>query len=286
MATKGMYCGHCGALNPRKTGFCVKCGQPLAAAAVAAAVPAAAAVAGAAAPVAYAYQPAVYPQGVGGTAAAHQPGRPSIWILAGVGALVVMVILGGLAFALRPQTTFTCQPPCQPPPPAFPPLAAPQSYTSTDFGFSLDYSPGLAGIQEQRRDSKSIVFQGGGGEFIVFGANPAGHSAQQLIDAEIQHRFPGAQPAYQEPGAELGYYNATGWVYDLQAGGTNGQSQHLRVVAVAAVRNGVAVVALAVGPFIADDPQVVSHPLPAETPVVEALDPVLNTVRWRGDPVR
>ena len=69
---------------------------------------------------------------------------------------------------------------------------------------------------------------------------------------------------------------------------SDGTSQHERVVVLAAVKNDVAVVAAGIGPFheFAQGGLTNGHPSGAGVLVALVMDPIVNSVQWKGDPQR
>jgi len=112
-----------------------------------------------------------------------------------------------------------------------------------------------------------------------------GRSAQQIVDAAQSAHFPDAQQAYTVPDASLGYTLGYGNVYDVTVSPADGQSVHDRLLVFAAIRHGIAVVLIGLGPYRQSSPSNDSQPNPAQTPLVELGDfeENVNSVTWHGE---
>lgn len=118
---------------------------------------------------------------------------------------------------------------------------------------------------------------------LLVGEPAGGRSAQQILDEVQRGQFPGARPAYEVPGLQIGYQLGAGRVYDLLSTTPTGGTVLTRPIVVAAVRGDLAIWLVAIGPR---DETRRGHPSPARTPVALCVDALLNSVRWpeAGDP--
>jgi hypothetical protein len=218
-------------------------------------------------------------------------------VLAVVAAAVVLV-----SWLLIPTPPLSnCPPHCGPPPkgpaagpplpggqppvglPAPPPGPAMRSYplfTSSDLGFSVadprwaKHAPNVTGIMMGDGDSTAWLF-----------GQPAESSTpRQIAQDLIQSNWPGATLAYQIPNAMVGYQAGYGEIDDYSPVGSFGTSDHLRVLVMVAEKQGLALIALAKGPYtpLTD----ASHPTGAGLKIAEALGYFVNSFTWRGDPPR
>jgi hypothetical protein len=288
------FCGNCGARNPSGAPFCGSCGARLAGAPVAVPVAAAAAPA-AAAPYPYAYPPVGYQQRA---QAIPQKTNLGLWLLAGGGIAFFVVCLAVIAVLVAPRATGTdCRPHC--PPPTKPPLGNPHTYTSSAYGYSLDYFDGdtlshVAQISQQ--DATGIAWTvnlpntkyfSAGQYPLVFAGQPAkGRTSQQVVEDVHSASFAQATFVYTIPGAEMGYNAGYGNVYDIAINTANGQSVHGRLIVIAAVKKNVAVTLVSIGPYVKSTPDVDDHPNPSDSVMPELFDAIVDTVRFPGDPVR
>jgi hypothetical protein len=166
-------------------------------------------------------------------------------------------------------------------------LSPDATYTSSTYGFSLDY------LQDYRPDTSSGSSVGSTGSFgdgwygySFTGSNAAGRSAEQVVQDVQQAKFPGATAAYPAqgiPGADLGYTPGYGQVYDVFAGGR--QTTHARVVILAAIRGNLAVAMAGEGPFSQSSESTTLHASPADVLFVlwAGYDVSVTSVRWPGE---
>lgn len=288
--TPPLLCPRCGTVNAASAHFCARCAQQLGAAANAA-VPTAATYG--AAPRAYAAMPGYAPATPQQLASAlpRKTRRGFPWVLLGGATALVMIGLAVVSQVIKPvpvNCAHNCPhppPPPPPPPPASPALSSLTRYTSSSYGYSLEYTSDLA---PAKTDGASIGWAGtvrGNGAPVSWtftGDAANGRSAQDIVDALQQANFQSASYIYTIPGAELGYMDGFGKVYSLSIQPASGQSMDGRLVIMVAVRNNVAVELVGVGPFqkttYSD-----GHPNPAQTPIVNWFDLSANSVTWQGE---
>lgn len=218
----------------------------------------------------------------------HPVGRLLRWLLSIV---VLIIAMGGFGVisALQSPGTVTCAPPaCPIPPPRVHTLTAAQRYTSSTYGYSVEYS--TARITPASTNASSIAWDAqleDGSEIAwsFHGINAQGHGAQQIVGDVQSSNFADANRAFAIPGAEIGYTSGYGNVYDLQVSPGTGQSVHDRLIIMAAVKRGVAVIFVGVGPYKQTN-QKDGHPNPADTPLVALgdVEQSLESVAWKGDP--
>lgn len=215
----------------------------------------------------------------------HKTARPHPW---GLAAVVVVVAMAGLYMvaqraAVSPRAA--CGARCvslNPPPVAAPPLSAAHTYTSSAFGYALQYGSELPSPQT---DDRSIGWGGtGSADAILFTGGPLnGQTPAQVVAAAQQDRFPDATPVYQIPGAELGYVPGSGTVFDLTATPASGAETEERIAVTAAAHGNVAVMMLSASPLSTDS---APHPNPSQLApaVAQTADNIGNTVTWKGMP--
>jgi hypothetical protein len=216
----------------------------------------------------------------------HKTRRPHPWGLA-VAVVIVAMVVGAylaqqMAVALRPGCGTRCTP-SPPPPSGGPPLSAPHTYTSSAFGYSLQFGNNLPPPQT---DDRSIAWGGSGSsDAILFtGTQTNGQSPAQIVAAVQQDRIPDATSVYQIPGAELGYVPGYGTIYELTATSVNGAETNERIAISAASYGNVAVIKLSASPMAPDTAQ--EHPNPAQLApaIAQTSDIIGNTVLWKGMP--
>jgi hypothetical protein len=203
--------------------------------------------------------------------------------VAGAVVIVGMAVLAALGQQVAAVPRAACGARCVapgPPPVAAPPLAAAHTYTSSAFGYTVQYGSGLPAPQTT---SRSVGWGGSGSpDAIIFtGEGASGQSAQQMVAATQQASFPDAAFVYQIPGAELGYVPGYGAVYDVTETPASGAQVDERVAITAALHGGVAVVMVSASPLVPDQGE---HPNPSQLDpaVAQIADDVGNTVTWKG----
>ena len=285
-----IFCGNCGAQNAPGTAFCGRCGAALArpAAAPAASAPVAPVAAGAPAP-AYAGGYAAYPQDQQvpyRQAVVHQT-QWWIWGLAAGAVLFLMIVFAIVAAVFGPSANpVRCTTPgCQKVSNA-PALGAPHRYTSKAVGYSVDYydHPEYGVPISVAQDDKSITWKINIWPWTLNGEKVSGRSAQQLVESIQQAQVPDAQYLYTIPGLTIGVTPGYGNVYRVALKTNGGQTVEARLIVAAAVKNGVAVELLVIGPYNKPDPKQDGHPNPSNTVLAQVANGYIKFVTWPGDP--
>lgn len=210
--------------------------------------------------------------------------------------LVVSLLVAVGAFVLvsklvtpGPPTTKDCTPTCGGPPPVGPAVSAQPRFTAADQSFSVEYPTRnqlYTGVTKSG-DSVLIDLANGAAAILVQGGSAGGATAQQRVQAYLQAKFPDARSAYQIPHAMVGYTPGYGEIFDVYPQTTSGASEHARLVVLSAVKNGTYVLVVGYGPykvFAPGGPE--PHPTGSATPVALFMDPIINSVLWKGDPPR
>jgi len=212
----------------------------------------------------------------------HKTHHLVLWLMFGVLVAVAAVILGAVASAVRATPSASCTGAC--PPPLSSPLLPPHRYVSSTYGYSVDYYDSNSVTLTQTVDNASsvgwLVQQNPDYAWQFSGTAAGGQSADGIVKSVHDGSFPTATFLFPIQGAAIGYTPASGSVYDLYS--SNGQSVHLRLFIMAAIKRGVAVIFVAQGEY---KPNVnYGHPNPSLTPAPILFDASLNSVRWKGDP--
>lgn len=118
----------------------------------------------------------------------------------------------------------------------------------------------------------------------LFGQPADGSTPSQIAQDFIQSNWPGATLAYQIPNAMVGYQAGYGEIDDYSPVGSSGTSNHLRVLVMVAEKHGLALIAVAIGPYAPLTGA--SHPTGAGLEIAESLGYFVNSFTWRGDPPR
>lgn len=220
----------------------------------------------------------------------HHHGGFLRWIVGSIVLLVLTSLLSLLSQLSQPTPSSCVGPQCRVPPPQHGSLSAPAVYTSSKYGFSVEYSSSGAGGGPSQTNASSISWDGtlsDGSEvsWTILGGPAKGQSAQQIASGLQSANFPDAQSVYTIPGAAVGYTPGYGAVYDLTASPSNGQVVHDRVVIMVGIRGNLAIAVAGVGPYRQSTPSD-GHPNPADTPLVNLGDfeESTNSVTWPGEP--
>ena len=255
MAVQSRFCGNCGSpLAPGAT-FCGRCGAP------------------AAAPVATAYPAYAYPRAAPRSARIGGDHTTQIAVAIGLLAILIIVTVAVTAFAIRGSSGShqACTANCSPK--IVTPLPASATYTSSKYRFQVDYS---ARWTVQSQDSVSISLSTQIGEVSVMGSAGA-PALDQVIQGTV-----GALPSatWQNvarvddlKGAHLGDQNGLGAIYSANLVGSNTTATKVRIAVIAAQRNGVTVVLLAVDP---EDTKNFANGMPEG----QLFDYMCTTFRW------
>lgn len=261
----------------------------------------------AAAPVWGAPAPTYHPGAFGYPVAAprHATGarrhHAGFWALGGslVGLVLIgLIVVGVLAIHPRPASCYG--PGCVVPPPAGTALAAPHTYTSSTYHYTVHYynapggyDPGLA----SRIKVTSTTATGIDWSVDLSGADPAGgtwpygfqgmrangQSAKQIVQSVASQDAQGGKLVFPIPNPMIGFVPGYGAVYDVQAQTEQGGVIESRFIVMASVHNGLAIVFTALGPY---NNQQEEHPDPTDTLVSVVVSPLVNDVTFPGMPVR
>ncbi|WP_445165402.1 hypothetical protein ACTXG7_15910 [Mycolicibacterium sp. Dal123E01] len=191
------------------------------------------------------------------------------------------------AVAAGPSVRYSCPPDCGRPPTGAPVQASPR-FVSADGEFSVSYpAPGTAYDVSLEDDGVSATYLGGdGGVMELFGVPAEGRSPDDVIDDLLKARQPDATVAYVLPNTTVGYQLGFGEVLDVypQSGTA---ATRTRLVLMAAVKNDLALVGVAIGPFRKFAPgNGPGVPSGANLELAQDLGKYVNSFLWKGDPPR
>jgi len=213
------------------------------------------------------------------------------WLLSRWGVVVTAaaVALGAAALALAPKIAhYMCPPDCGKPPSGTPVMALPR-YDSPDGSFSVSYpGPGSAYNVATTKAGVTATYTGGDGGVLQLFSEPAkGRSAQEITRALVRRTYPDAKVAYEIPNAMVGYQPGYGEVVDdWPQRATSGYSR-IRILVLTAVKNDVALVAFATGPYHVFGPDYgPGPPSGANLELAQDMAKYVNSFHWKGDPTR
>jgi hypothetical protein len=227
-----------------------------------------------------------------GSYAAEPPRRTSRTrvVLTWLGAIAVIAaaLVGMSAMMAKPPVRYVCPPDCGRPPTGTPVAINPR-FTAADGAFSVAHpAPSSAyRITTEPNGVTAEFLAGDGGTLQLFSEPAAGRSAQEIAKALVGRTFPDTRTAYEIPNAMVGYEPGYGEVADCWPQGANSSYLRMRVMVMVAVKNDLALVAAAVGPYHQFGPDFgFGKPSGANLQIALDMGKYVNSFSWRGDPPR
>jgi hypothetical protein len=202
---------------------------------------------------------------------------------------VTAVAAVGVSMAITPTPLrYVCPPDCGRPPLGSPVATNPR-FTSADGAFSFSY-PGAGTAYEATVDEDGVVLDfvaGDTGTLVLFGQPAHNRTPQQITDQLIEENYPDATVDYEIPNASVGYQPGYGVVADEYPQDSTGTYTRLRLLVMVAVKNDLALIAAAVGPYHEFSPDFgTGHPSGANLQLAMDMAKYVNSFAWRGDPPR
>jgi hypothetical protein len=225
-----------------------------------------------------------------GTYAAPPLRQPRFgWLLGrwGIGVATVAVALGAVALVLTPNIPhYLCPPECGRPPTGTPVMALPRFDAEK---FSVAYpAPGSAyEIKTEKAGITAKLTAGDGGVMQFFSEPANGRTARQVANATVRKAYPDAKVDYEIPNAMVGYQPGFGEVADDWPQGASAAYSRIRILVMTAIKDDVALVAFATGPYHAFGPDFgPGPPSGANLQIAQDMGKYVNSFRWNGDPPR
>jgi hypothetical protein len=209
-----------------------------------------------------------------------------VWVLA-----IAVVAAGLVAYSgalEKPSARYICPPDCGRPPMGQPVTANPR-FTAADGTFSVSYpAAGAAYKVTTAADSVTAdLLAGDGGTLRLFSQPAAGRTSKEIATALVKQTFPDTKTAYEIPNAMVGYQPGYGLAADCWPQGATANYSRMRVIVLVAVKNDLALIAGAVGPFHEFGPDFGSgKPSAANLQLALDMGKYVNSFTWRGDPLR
>ncbi|MET0996170.1 MAG: hypothetical protein ABWY20_19765, partial [Mycobacterium sp.] len=207
----------------------------------------------------------------------------------GVAIVVVAAALIGLSVVIhKPPARYVCPPDCGHPPTGAPVAINPR-FTAPGGEFSVSYpAPGSAYKITTNPNGVRADFLGGDGGTMQLMSQPAhGRTPEEIAKGLVNETFPDTKTAYEIPNAMVGYVPGYGMVADCWPQGANSNYMRMRVMVMVAVKNDLALIAGAVGPFRQFGPDFgLGKPSGANLQLALDMGKYVNSFSWRGDPPR
>jgi hypothetical protein len=209
-----------------------------------------------------------------------------VWVACiGVVAAGLVALSGALE---KPSARYVCPPSCGTPPFGQPVTINPR-FTAADGAFSVSYPvEGAAYKVTKSADSVTADLQvGDRGTMRLFSMPAAGRTPRQIATTLVNQTFPDTKTAYEIPNTMVGYQPGYGMAADCWPQGATASYSRMRVIVMVAVKNGLALVAGAVGPYHEFGPDFGSgKPSAANLQLALDMGKDVNSFSWRGDPPR
>jgi len=205
------------------------------------------------------------------------------------GIVVVAAVFVGVSMMMTEKAPrFMCPPDCGRPPTGTPVAALPR-YTSPSSSFSVSY-PSPEAAYEVSTDHHGVTAKftaGDTGVLELFSEPANGRNPRDIARDLLKKKFPDATIAYEIPNAMVGYQPGYGEVADSWPQGTSNSYIRIRTVLLVAVKNDLALVADAVGPYHAFGPDFgPGLPSGVNLQIAQDMGKYVNSFSWKGDPPR
>jgi hypothetical protein len=213
--------------------------------------------------------------------------RLVLQLAAGVGVLIIAAVV---VFKLLtpPAARYVCPPDCGQPPMGEPVERLPR-FTSAGGDFSVAYpGEGTAYNVTMKPNGVAAEYTGGDrGTLQLFSEPAAGRTPEDIAHSLIQQTYPDAVKDYEIPNAMVGYQLGYGEVADVYPQDASGKYVRLRVLMMVAVKNGLALIASAVGPYHRFTPDYgTGQPSGANLELALDMTKYVNSFTWSGDAPR
>jgi hypothetical protein len=227
-----------------------------------------------------------------GTFEANLPPKTSFRKVAMVLGIAVVVVAGGLVglsgLISKPAPKYVCPPDCGTPPMNRAVEINPR-FTSADGSFSVSYPVENAAYQISKHDNgiTAVLQAGDGGTMQLFSRPAAGRTPEEIAVGLVNETFPDTKTAYEIPNTMVGYQHGYGLAADCWPQGAMTSYSRMRVIVMVAIKNDLALIAGAVGPYRAFGPDFGSgKPSAANLQLALDMGKYVNSFSWRGDPAR
>lgn len=214
--------------------------------------------------------------------------RPRYFVTLGlwvIGLVIALLVLTFIDTRVVDVPIYVCPPDCGRPPTGLPVAVNPR-FVAPDGSFSVSYPVSGAAytVDLQPNGVTAQLTIGDGGTLRLFSTPAEGRDARQVVEQIMADSFPDAVVDYELPNATVGYHPGYGVVADFLAEKRSGP---IRVIVIAAVKNDLALVAAADGPYTQFGPgSGPGLPSPANLQLAQDMGKYVDSFSWRGDPPR
>ncbi|MDR3659523.1 MAG: zinc ribbon domain-containing protein [Mycobacterium sp.] len=203
---------------------------------------------------------------------------------------VIAVLGAGLvglsAVTAQPEARYLCPPNCGRPSMGKP-VAVNPTFTAADGAYEVSY-PASGTAYAVTTDDTGVTarFTGGsGGVMRLFGEPAHGRDARDIATTLLANAFPDSRVAYEIPNTLVGYHQGYGVAADDWPDGENVVASRTRILVMVAVKDDLALVAAAAGPYHEFGANS-GPPTGASLELAQDMGKYVNSFRWRGDPLR
>jgi hypothetical protein len=200
--------------------------------------------------------------------------------------VLALGLVGVAAATTQPTARYQCPPNCGHPLMGKPVVINPR-FTAPDGAFSVSYpAPGTAYEVTMNDTGVTAQYTGGTGGIMRLWGEPAqGRDAKDITTALLLDKFPDSRVAYEIPNTLVGYHPGYGVAADDWPDGQNVVASRTRILVMVAVKDDLALVAAAAGPFQEFGPGS-GPPTGVSLELAADMGKYVNSFRWRGDPPR
>lgn len=229
-------------------------------------------------------------EGVGvpqGQYTAEGAARPRFLAVLGplaLGLSVCMIVLALWDRAVTDAATYACPPDCGRPPNAVAVANLPR-FTSADGAFSVShpFASEIYAVRTEPNGVRAQLIAGDGGLLRLFSQPAQGRVARQLVAQLMAKQYPNAEVVYELPNTTVGYQLGYGVVANFAQSGIS-SGYPMRVIIMAAVKNDLALIAVAEGPFRRFTQDFgPGPPSAANTEIALDMGKYVDSFRWKGD---
>ncbi len=200
--------------------------------------------------------------------------------------VVALGLVGTAAATTKPVARYQCPPNCGHPLMGKPVVTNPR-FTAPDGAFSVSYpAPGTAYSVTMNDSGVTAQYTGGSGGVMRLWGEPArGRDAKDITTTLLTDAFPDSRVAYELPNALVGYQPGYGVAADDWPDGQNVVASRTRILVMVAVKDDLALVAAAAGPFQEFGPGS-GPPTGASLELAADMGKYVNSFQWRDEPPR